>query len=119
MSKSKRSRRIIALIAAYVVALQALLLPLAVAASSPFELTLCAAAASVDGSPSPAGHDSGCPCAAGCGTQCCVQSLAGSPQVTVAYRHAGFSVFVLLPSIKAAIRPVIRGPQFPRGPPAA
>jgi hypothetical protein len=119
MSESARSRRVIALAAAYVVALQTLLLPLSVAAGGPFESSLCAAVTLVDGSPSPAGHDSGCPCAAGCGTQCCVQSLAGSPQVTVAYRHAGFSVFVLLPSIKAAIRPVIRGPQFPRGPPAA
>jgi hypothetical protein len=48
-----------------------------------------------------------------------VQTLAGPPQVTVAYRQAGFSVFAPLPSIEAAIRPVIRGPQFPRGPPAA
>jgi hypothetical protein len=119
MSESARSPRVIALVAAYVVALQALLLPLSVAAGGPFESSLCAAVASVDGSPSPAGHDSGCPCAAGCGTQCCVQTLAGPPQVTVAYRHTGFSVFAPLPSIEAAIRPVIRGPQFPRGPPAA
>ena len=119
MSESARSRRVIALAAAYVVALQALLLPMSVAAGGPFESSLCAAAAPVDGSPSPAGHDSGCPCAAGCGTQCCVQTLAGPPQVTIAYRHTGFSVFAPLPSIEAAIRPVIRGPQFPRGPPAA
>jgi hypothetical protein len=119
MSESARSRRVIALAAAYVVALQALLLPLSVAAGGPFELTLCATGASVDGSPSPAGHDSGCPCAAGCGSQCCVQTLAGPPQVTVAYRQTRFSVFAPLPSIEVAIRPVIRGPQFPRGPPAA
>ena len=35
---------------------------------------------SADGSSSPAGHDSGCPCAAGCGMQCCAQTLAGPPQ---------------------------------------
>jgi hypothetical protein len=119
MSESARFRRVIALAAAYVVALQALLLPLSVAAGGPFESSLCAAAAPVDHAPSPAGHDSGCPCAAGCGTQCCVQTFVGPPQVTVAYRHTGRSVIAPLPSIEAAIRPVIRGPQFPRGPPAA
>src|SRR5664279_118193 len=85
MSKSRCSRRIIALIAAYVVALQALLLPLSVAAGSPFESSLCAAAASVDHAPSPAGHDGGCPCAAGCGMQCCLQTFVSPPQTMVAF----------------------------------
>jgi hypothetical protein len=67
MSKSLRCRHVIALAAAYVVALQALLLPLSVAAGSPFHSSLCAAAAATDGLPQPTGHDGGCPCAAGCG----------------------------------------------------
>src|ERR1019366_560387 len=104
MSESARTRRVIALAAAYVVALQALLLPLSVAAGGPFESSLCAAAAPVDHASSPAGHDSGCPCAAGCGTQCCVQTSVAPPQVTVAYLHNGFSVIAPLPSIEAAIR---------------
>src|SRR5664280_1467642 len=59
MSESARTRRVIALAAAYVVALQALLLPMSVAAGGPFESSLCAAAAPVDGSPSPAATDIG------------------------------------------------------------
>jgi hypothetical protein len=82
MSESTRTRRVIALIAAYVVALQALLLPLSVAAG-PFKSSLCTAATSVDGSPSPADHDSGCASAAGCGTQCCAQTLARPAVVAV------------------------------------
>src|ERR1035441_10416248 len=114
MSESARTRRVIALAAAYVVALQALLLPLSAAVGGPFESSLCAAAAPVDHASSPAGPDSGCPCAAGCGTQCCVQTYVGPPQVTVAYLHTGCSVIAPLPSIKAAIRPVISGPQLDR-----
>src|ERR1700757_3916480 len=54
------SRRLIALLAAYVVALQALLLPLTIAAHPILDGSLCASA-TADGGPPPAGHDSGCP----------------------------------------------------------
>jgi hypothetical protein len=117
MRKSKRSRRIIALIAAYVVALQALLLPLSVAAGGPFESSLCAAAAPVDHAPSPAGHDSGCPCAAGCGTQCCVQTLAGPPVVVTLHLTRAIAM-TPAPAIEPIVRVADRNPQVPRAPPA-
>ena len=76
MSESTRTRRVIALIAAYVVTLQALLLPLSVAAG-PFKSSLCTAATSVNGSPSPAGHDSGCACARWPNSGACSQTANG------------------------------------------
>ncbi|MGH6665146.1 MAG: hypothetical protein ACREB2_09640 [Pseudolabrys sp.] len=119
MSESTRPRRIVALAAAYVVALQALLLPLSIAAGGPFGASLCAATISVAGAPSPASRDSGCPCAAGCGTQCCVQTLADPPQVTFlpGLRRA----ISISPAQKMAsvIRLADRSPQVPRAPPAA
>lgn len=118
MSESTRSRRVIALFAAYVVALQALLLPLSVAAG-PFKATLCAAAMSDDGSPTPAGHDSGCPCAAGCGTQCCVQTLAGPPVVAVMLDLTCAIAMAPAPAIEPIFRVADRSPQIPRAPPAA
>ena len=117
MSEPVRPRRVIALIAAYVVALQAL--PLSIAAGSPFESSLCAATNSVDGSRSPAGHDTGCPCAAGCGTQCCAQTLAGPPQVLVAVSLTSAVAMSLTPAIEPVIRLADRSPQVPRAPPAA
>jgi hypothetical protein len=119
MSKSLRYRHVIALAAAYVVALQALLLPLSVAASSPFHSSLCAAAASADSSPPPAGHDGGCPCAAGCGTQCCVQSLAGPPQVAIILAPTRVTAMTPMCAIEPVIRPADRSPQVPRAPPPA
>jgi hypothetical protein len=119
MSESARSRRVIALAAAYVVALQALLLPLSVAAGSPFDSSLCAAAASVDHAPVPAGHDGGCPCAAGCGTQCCAQAFVGPPQVTVTLGLTRAIAMTPAPAIEPVVRVADRGPQVPRAPPAA
>ena len=119
MSKSLRCRHVIALAAAYVVALQALLLPLSVAAGSPFHSSLCAAAAATDGLPQPTGHDGGCPCAAGCGTQCCVQSLAGPPQVAIILAPTRAIVMTPPRAIEPVIRPADRSPQIPRAPPAA
>jgi hypothetical protein len=115
MSKSLRFRHVIALAAAYVVALQALLLPLSVAAGSPFHSSLCAA---TDGSPQPTGHDGGCPCAAGCGTQCCVQSLAGPPQVAIILAPTRAIAITPMRAIEPIIRPADRSPQIPRAPPA-
>ena len=119
MSKSLRCRHVIALAAAYVVALQALLLPLSVAAGSPFHSSLCAAAAATDGLPQPTGHDGGCPCAAGCGTQCCVQSLVGPPQVAIILAPTRAIVMTPPRAIEPVIRPADRSPQIPRAPPAA
>ena len=117
MSESTRSRRVIALFAAYVVALQALLLPLSVAAG-PFKSRLCAAAMSADGAPPPAGHDSGCPCAAGFGTHCCAQTLASPPVGTVILALSRALAMMPMPAIERVIRVAVRSPQVPRAPPA-
>ncbi len=118
MSEYTRTWRVVALLAAYVVALQALLLPLSVAAGSPFKTSFCAATNSVGGAP--AGHDSGCPCAAGCGTQCCVQTLASPPQAVAV--KLGLTCVIATASVRATV-PVIRvadrHPQVPRAPPRA
>jgi hypothetical protein len=74
MTESIRGRSIVALFAAYVIALQALFLPLSVAAGpAAAGSSLCLSAASGGGGP-PAHDQSGCPCAAGCGVQCCAQA---------------------------------------------
>jgi len=118
MGKAVQSRRIIALAAAYVVALQALLLPLSVAAG-PFTANLCAVGTSVDGSPSPAGHDPGCPCAAGCGMQCCVQTLDRPPQIIAVKLGVTRAIAMTpAPTIVPVIRMADRSPQVPRAPPA-
>jgi hypothetical protein len=119
MSRTIRARHLIAVIAAYVVALQALLLPLSVAAGSPFATTLCAAAASDDGAPSPSNHDSGCPCAAGCGMQCCAQTFVGPAQITLAPGVTRAVTMTLAPVLEPVVRMADRGPQIPRAPPAA
>jgi hypothetical protein len=116
MKKRVRSQRIIALAAAYVVALQALILPLSVAAGGPFAAGICAS--SVDAPQAP-GHDSGCPCAAGCGTACCVQALIDPPQGAVALFAAYVRVAAPAPATDAIVRPAAKGPQIPRAPPAA
>lgn len=119
MSKPLRSRRLIALLAAYVVALQALLLPLTVAAGAAFDGGLCTASASIDGAPPPANHDGGCPCAAGCGMQCCTQALADAPQVALILGPTRIAILVSPPVVEAALPPTNRGPQRTRAPPSA
>jgi hypothetical protein len=116
MDSPVRSRRIIALFAAYVVALQALGLPLSVAAGAPFSASLCASSA--EGS-QPASHETGCPCAAGCGMQCCAQALIGPPQVAVALALTYARATTPSPAIEPIARPAAKGPQVPRAPPAA
>ena len=117
MSKSVRSRRIVALAAAYVVALQALLLPLSVAAGAAFSSSLCVASA--EGSQPPSNHETGSLCAAGCGMQCCGQALIGSPPVMVAFALPQVRALTAAPAIEPLVRPAGRGPQVPRAPPAA
>jgi hypothetical protein len=119
MSESTHSRRIVALASAYVVALQALLSPLAIAVEEPFGASLCAASASVEGSPPPVTQDTGCPCAAGCGTQCCVQTLADAPQVIIVPGLTRAIPMTPTPAVVPVIRLAGRSPQIPRAPPAA
>ena len=117
MARPARSRPIVSLIAAYVVALQAFLLPLAVAAGAPFDSSICTSSA--DSSHQPANHDSGCPCAAGCGTACCAQALLGPPQASIAPARTYARAEMTTPAIEAVVRPFFRGPQAARAPPAA
>jgi hypothetical protein len=118
MGKPVRSRRIVALIAAYVVALQALLLPLSVAAGSPFINSLCVSSAGTT-QQKPLSHQTGCACAAGCGMQCGAQGLAGAPQVTVAPALSQGYVLTAAPMLASAARAFERHPQIPRAPPVA
>jgi hypothetical protein len=119
MSRRSRTLRIIALFAAYVVALQALLLPLSVAAGGPLDLAPCVASTSVGSPHAPASHQSGCPCAAGCGMQCCVHALASPPQQQMALDLVSAVTPISLPAMVPAVRTFVRGPQAARAPPAA
>jgi hypothetical protein len=112
------SRRLIALLAAYVVALQALLLPLTVAAHPLFGESLCASA-TADGTPKPAGHDKGCACAAGCGMQCHAPTLAGPAPITFDAHRLRVSTVAAAPLIVAVVRSPSRTPQVARAPPSA
>lgn len=122
MNHSLPSRRIVALIAAYVVALQALLLPLSVAAPPP-DVSLCASAGSASphsGDGQANGLATGCPCAAGCGTQCCVNAMAGPPPAIVVLAPAAIAKLSPPPrAIVSAARPHLHRPQLARAPPAA
>jgi hypothetical protein len=119
MRTKSRSRPIVALAAAYAIALQALLLPLSVAVGGAYPFSLCTAGASVAGTPSPVNHDNGCPCAAGCGMQCGAHALAGPPKGANHLTLSGAGARMPLPALIPAIRIGVRGPQLARAPPMA
>jgi hypothetical protein len=104
-----------ALIAAYLIVLQSLLLPMVVAVGVVTDTGICSAV----GPQSPASHQTGCPCAAGCGMQCCAQALAGPPQAfpTIALTRAGARMSA--PPLAPIIRLAARSRQLARGPPEA
>jgi hypothetical protein len=112
--------RLIGLLAAYLVALQALALPLAMPASPAFAGGLCLGSGH-SGAPAKQvpGDGRGCPSCAGCGLFCEAPSLAAAPAVIVPapppHRAA-----VLTPALRRPPLPAARRtPQVPRGPPAA
>jgi hypothetical protein len=117
MRRGVPARRIIALLAAYLVAAQALLLPLTLAAGAALPGAICAA--SSERGPAPAGGDTGCPCAAGCGMACCVQTLAGAPQVFAVIERSFVRGAVPAPVQAPQARPPENGPHSARAPPAA
>jgi hypothetical protein len=119
MSRRSRTLRIIALCAAYVVALQALLLPMSVALGGPLDLTPCTVSASIGSAHAPANHQTGCPCAAGCGMQCCVHAFAPPPPQQIAFDLVSSVAPIPLPALVPAVRTFVRGPQAARAPPAA
>lgn len=117
MNRTRRFRLITALAAAYVIGLQALLLSVAIGSMSAG--TLCLAGGSAGGSPAPAGGDTGCPCAAGCGMQCGVHALAGPPQSLLVLASWGAATGLALPAIEPVQQPTLRSPERARAPPAA
>lgn len=119
MSQPHRARPIIALVAAYVIALQVLLLPLSVAVGGAPFFSLCSAGTSVASSQSPAGHQDGCPCAGGCGMQCCVHTLAGPPQSVTIIGLTQIGLLLVPAVVEPVIRPAARSPQVARAPPIA
>ncbi len=115
MNRSSPYRRLFSLAAVYVVVLQALLLPLAVAAGGlPGEGPCLSSSADTHG---PASNDTGCPCAAGCGTQCCAQGVSEAAPGAANYdpKYA----WRLTPAfdLEAVPQAATRHPQIPRAPP--
>jgi hypothetical protein len=119
MSGIGHPRRFVALAAAYLIVLQVLLLPLSVTLGGATDFSLCSSAASSASSQSPANHQTGCPCAAGCGMQCCVHALAGPPQAFLVIEPTPVDARRLLPALAPIIHLTVRAPQFARGPPSA
>jgi hypothetical protein len=112
-------RRPIGLLAAYLVALQALLLPLSMLPAPAVAASLCLTDSSGSPAPHPAGQDRGCPCCAGCGTQCHVPMLAGGAPAAGSEPQVWLAA-VLAPTLVAAVpRPAAHSAQMPRAPPAA
>jgi len=115
-------RRCLALAAAYVVALQIVLLPLTVAASSPLSGLLCSQAATTAANAAPTDPlktDTGCACAAGCGMQCCAGSALTPP--SSAYAVDRNPLWTLTPTsvLGTPALAQARSPHNPRAPPAA
>jgi hypothetical protein len=119
MSNPNRARPTIALVAAYVIALQALLLPLSVAVGGAPFFSLCSARTSAASSQSPAGHQDGCPCAGGCGMQCCVYTLARLPQSVTIIGLTQIGLLLAPAALEPVIRPAAQSPQVARAPPVA
>jgi hypothetical protein len=118
MNRTGIFRRCIALIAAYAVALQ-VLLPVALAMTSPTEFPICIGSATDDVSrPAPAGHDG-----KGFGSDCCA-ALCGPTALALPPHPIGLSMpraSARLAIVLAPLRdlpPAHHGPQSPRAPPA-
>lgn len=112
MSECIRPRRICALLLAYVVALQAVLLPLSLAVSAPFNNSLCGARTS-DSSQGSGSLDAAYVCAAGCSVSCCAQTLDQPPYVlAVVAREARPSA--ACSAFASPVKSASRGPQIPR-----
>jgi hypothetical protein len=114
---NRTHRRIIALTAAYVMGLQALLLPLSLAVGGSPAGTLCTSSGSHGSSVPSDRSDTGCPCAAGCGMQCGVHA-AVPPQHVVTLAFFGAATSLAPPAIEQAPTLALRRPQLARGPPA-
>lgn len=119
MQTALRTRRLIALIAAYVVAIQALLLPLTVAASASLDASLCISSVSGDGSGSTTGHKTGGLCAANCAMQCCAPAFASPPRIELAFGATGAGTAAEPSVIVGVLIATTHTPQSARAPPGA
>jgi len=109
-------RRLLALAAAYVVALQLALLPLTVAAGPARSAPLCSELA---GTSDPVKADAGCACAAGCGVQCCAPGYPAAPTAAVSLERKPAGVLGPAPTFVSFAVGQERGPHNPRAPPSA
>lgn len=119
MQRSDHRRRLLALAAAYLVGLQALLLPMAVAVGAVVDAPMCSSTASAGGAPTPANHNSGCACAAGCGMQCSATAFTAPAPVLIAVERILVGAERPLPALPPAIIFAVRHAHFARGPPEA
>jgi hypothetical protein len=108
----------LALAAAYLIALQALLLPLSVAAGGPFGFSLCSSGVFIAGPEAPGGRQNGCPCTGGCGMQCCGHALADPPRTQIVLSPTGIGAPLPSLALAALFRIWTRNPQLARAPPA-
>ncbi|RDV01932.1 hypothetical protein DXH78_15080 [Undibacter mobilis] len=104
--------------AAYVVALQLILLPLTVAASNAPSAPLCSQLSDPAKS-APLKSDTGCACAAGCGVQCCAPGYPVPSSAAVSLQRGQGDVLAPAQVFLAFTLGQERGPHNPRAPPAA
>jgi hypothetical protein len=118
MSECFRPRRVCALILAYVVALQALLMPLSAVAGASLGNSLCVAA-SADNSKGSESNDRGYACGAVCGVTCCAPILDGPPSVVIAVDLGSARPVAPVLAFTKPVQSGSKGPQIPRAPPLA
>jgi hypothetical protein len=118
MRRRRFNGRAIAVLAAYLVALQAVLLPLSMPAAAAFGGSLCLTERTDGPSRHPVRHDQGCPCCAGCGLRCHQPGLAGGPAVVVRAPPSQVVATVGPARLEERALPVRRPAQMPRAPPA-
>jgi hypothetical protein len=109
----------IGLLAAYLVALQALILPVSMPPTAALADSLCLTEGTGGPAHHPAGPDHGCPCCAGCGMQCAAPALADAPPVLPLPPQAKVVAVAVPAPLAMTPRPAPRSPQMPRGPPIA
>ena len=118
MSEYFRPRRACALILAYVVALQALLLPLSAVAGASLGNSLCVAA-SADNSKGSDSDERGYACGAVCGVNCCAPILDVPRSVVIAVDLGNARPLAPIFAFTKPVQSLAKGPQIPRAPPLA
>ena len=118
MRRRRFNGRLIGLLAAYLVALQAVVLPLAMPPTAAFADHLCLTDTSGAPGPNHDDHDRGCPCCVG-GSMQCQQPVLDTGMPAVLPARQAEVVAVLAPGlIEALLLRPDRTTQQPRAPPA-